>query len=66
MQQKNTTVLQSSRITKPLPTDQRSLQIVRVNNNHWVVASTLNCHKTVDTSIYDSLTLLLKAVYILV
>ena len=50
----NTAVLQSSRITQPFPTNQGSLQIVHINNNHWVVASTLNCHKA-DISIYDSL-----------
>ena len=49
----NTAVLQSSRVMQPFPNDQESLQIVHVNNNHWIVASTVNCHKA-DISIYDS------------
>ena len=48
-------MLQSSSITQHFPTEQGSLQIVHINNNHWVVASTLNCHKAADISIYDSL-----------
>ena len=50
----NTAVLQSNRITQPFSTDHGSLQIVHISNNHWVVVSTLNCHKA-DISIYDSL-----------
>ena len=49
----NTAVLQSSGVMQPFPNDQESLQIVHVNNNHWIVASTVNCHKA-DISIYDS------------
>ena len=49
----NTAVLQSSRIMQPFPNDQESLQIVHVNNNHWIVATTANCHEA-DISIYDS------------
>lgn len=50
----NTAVLQSSRIMQSFPDGCGSLQIVHINNNHWVVASTLNCHKS-DISVYDSL-----------
>ena len=47
----NTAVLQSSRIMQSFPDGCGSLQIVHINNKHWVVASTLNCHKS-DVSIY--------------
>jgi len=50
----NTVLLQSKSYVKPFQHGLRSLQIIHVNNNHWVVASTMNCEKA-DITIYDSL-----------
>jgi len=51
----NTSILQLKRTTKPFQDGKGSLQIIHINNNHWVVASTMNCTKNVDIIIYDSL-----------
>ena len=50
----NTTLLQSKSHTKPFTTGTGSLQIIHINNNHWVVASTMNCEHA-DITVYDSL-----------
>ena len=41
-------------VMQSFPNGCGSLQIAHINNNHWVVASTLNYHKS-DISIYNSL-----------
>ena len=53
----NVVLLQSSKSTKPFATSSHeSLQVVPVNNNHWIVVSTLNCSTvTADITVYDSL-----------
>lgn len=51
----NVLLLQSSKSTQHFPvTSQGSLQVVRVNNSHWIVVSTLNCCSA-DVTVYDSL-----------
>ena len=50
----NTVLLQSRSHIKPFQSGVRSLQVVHINNNHWVVASTINCENA-DITIYDSL-----------
>ena len=51
----NVVLLQSSKSTKPFSTTSHgSLQVVPVNNSHWIVVSTLNCC-TADITVYDSL-----------
>jgi len=48
---RNTLVLQSANVA-PMP--KSSLQVVHVNTNHWIVASTLESNKA-DITVYDSL-----------
>ena len=49
---RNTLVLQSANVV-PMP--KGSLQVVHVNNNHWIVASTLESDGKADIIVYDSL-----------
>ena len=57
----NVVLLQSSKSTKPFPTTSHgSLQVVPVNNSHWIVVSTLNCCRA-DVTVYDSLYSLVSA-----
>ena len=55
----NVVLLQSSKSTKPFTTSSHgSPQVVPVNNNHWIVVSTLNCSTVTadhDITVYDSL-----------
>ena len=48
---RNTLILQSANVA-PMP--KGSIQVVHVNNNHWIVASTLECDKA-DIIVYDLL-----------
>ena len=40
--------------TRPFQSGKGSLQIIHIDNNHWVVASTMNC-RNADIAIYDSM-----------
>jgi len=40
--------------TKPFQNGKASLQIIHIDNNHWIVASTINC-KPSNITIYDSI-----------
>ena len=45
---------QLKRSTKPFQSGKGSLQIIHIDNNHWVVASTMNCGNT-NITIYVSM-----------
>ena len=50
----NTALFQLKRSTKPFQSGKGSLQIIHIDNNHWVVASTMNCRNT-NITIYVSM-----------